>query len=318
MRTVWLLGSNAATPNRVAPGPVPLTGYPSAAIAAHRVTASRCRYRRCHCRRPAHRQRRTSGQPGGHTPCCCRCGASLACHRPVPWGRSSLQPDWDRRDESASVGSRPGSGHRPRCRSSRRGRPPHMMRRLRLVSRTAPLPGIDDVVAAVAEGIAAGVGGTHRLQLRIRKARPALGAGRQVRRAGLGRALRRGVPLTFVSSRTHRRWTRLARHSKSAPSSRQTGSRRVKRARSLDTVSARRRPVQHPRPGPLPEARRGPGPTSTLQPVVAQRRCAPQLRGSKSAEEPSCGPRSLSTRMAALWPAAPITEPAGWQPALHE
>ena len=29
-------------------------------------------------------------------------------------------------------------------------------------------------------------------------------------------------------------------------------------------------------------------------------------------------PTSLMTRMAALWPAAPMTLPAGWQPALHE
>jgi len=28
--------------------------------------------------------------------------------------------------------------------------------------------------------------------------------------------------------------------------------------------------------------------------------------------------RSRRTRIAALWPAAPITEPAGWQPAEHE
>ena len=29
-------------------------------------------------------------------------------------------------------------------------------------------------------------------------------------------------------------------------------------------------------------------------------------------------PKSFKTRIAALWPAAPMTEPAGWQPALHE
>jgi hypothetical protein len=56
-------------------------------------------------------------------------------------------------------------------------------------------------------------------------------------------------------------------------------------------------------------------PVQTTHEIVDPASGLPPVRGRRAGQR---RPRSRRTRIAALWPAAPMTEPAGWQPAEHE